>query len=49
VAYPLSNVLMDVLPEESRRRLQKQAIRVNVPVRTSLYEPGIILRNSLTS
>ena len=40
MAYPLSNVLLDALPEESRRRLQKQAIRVNVPARTSLYEPG---------
>ena len=40
MAYPISNVLMDALPEESRRRVHKQATRVNVPVRTSLYEPG---------
>ena len=40
MAYPLSNVLMDALPEESRRRPQKQGIRVNVPTRTSLDEPG---------
>jgi CRP-like cAMP-binding protein len=42
VIYPLTNVLMDALPEESRLRLLKQATRVNVPVRTSLYEPGEI-------
>jgi CRP-like cAMP-binding protein len=40
VAYPLSNVLVDALPEESRRKLLKQVTRVNVPIRTSLYEPG---------
>jgi hypothetical protein len=40
VAYPLSNVLVDALPEESRRKLLKQVTRVNVPTRTSLYEPG---------
>jgi CRP-like cAMP-binding protein len=40
VVYPLSNVLVDALPEESRRKLLKQVIRVNVPIRTSLYEPG---------
>jgi CRP-like cAMP-binding protein len=40
VAYPLSNVLIDALPEESTRKLQKEATRVKVPSRTSLYEPG---------
>jgi CRP-like cAMP-binding protein len=40
VPYPLSNVLIDALPEESRRKLLKQVIRVNLPIGTSLYEPG---------
>jgi CRP-like cAMP-binding protein len=40
VVYPLSNVLVDALPEESRRNLLKLVTRVNVPIRTSLYEPG---------
>jgi CRP-like cAMP-binding protein len=40
VAYPLSNVLIDALPEESKRRLQKEATQVKVPAGTSLYEPG---------
>src|ERR1700691_808186 len=40
VVYPLSNVLVDALPEESRRKLLKQVTRINVPIRTSLYEPG---------
>jgi CRP-like cAMP-binding protein len=40
VVYPLTNVLIDALPEESRRKLLKQVTRVNVPIRTSLYEPG---------
>jgi CRP-like cAMP-binding protein len=40
VAYPLSNILIDALPEASRRRLQKETTRVKVPTRTSLYEPG---------
>jgi CRP-like cAMP-binding protein len=38
--YSLSNVLMDALPEESRSKLLSQLSRVNVPIRTSLYEPG---------
>lgn len=38
--YPLSNVLIDALPEESRRKLVKQMTRVNLPIGTSLYEPG---------
>jgi CRP-like cAMP-binding protein len=38
--YPLSNVLVDALPEESRRTLLVQLSRVNLPIRTSLYEPG---------
>jgi CRP-like cAMP-binding protein len=40
LAYPLSNVLIDALPEQSRRRLLAQGARVPVPIRTSLYEPG---------
>lgn len=38
--YPLTNVLIDALPEENKRKLLKQVTRVNVPIRTSLYEPG---------
>jgi CRP-like cAMP-binding protein len=38
--YPLSNILIDALPDESRKRMLKQLERVSVPVRTSLYEPG---------
>src|ERR1700712_678959 len=38
--YPLSNILIDALPEESRKRLMSQLKRTPVPVRTSLYEPG---------
>lgn len=40
MVYPLSNVLIDALPEESKRKLSSQLTRVNVPIRTSLYEPG---------
>jgi CRP-like cAMP-binding protein len=40
VVYPLSNVLIDALSDESRRKLLKQVTRVSVPIRTSLYEPG---------
>src|ERR1700721_590383 len=40
LTYPLSNVLIDALPEENKRKLLKQVTRVNVPIRTSLYEPG---------
>jgi CRP-like cAMP-binding protein len=36
--YPLSNVLIDALPDENRRRLLAQGTRVSVPIRTSLYE-----------
>jgi CRP-like cAMP-binding protein len=38
--YPLSNILIDALPPENRRRLLAQGIRVAVPIRTSLYERG---------
>jgi CRP-like cAMP-binding protein len=38
--YPLSNVMIDALPEDSRKKLLSQLNRVNVPIRTSLYEPG---------
>ena len=40
MVYPLTNVLIDAMPEEARRKLFKQATRVNIPIRTSLYEPG---------
>jgi CRP-like cAMP-binding protein len=40
LAYPLSNVLIDALPEGTRRELLKQVTRVKVASRTSLYEPG---------
>lgn len=40
MVYPVSNVLIDALPEESKRKLLKQLTRVNVPIETSLYEPG---------
>lgn len=40
MVYPLTNVLIDALPEETRRKLLKQATQVNLPVRKSLYEPG---------
>jgi CRP-like cAMP-binding protein len=40
VVYPLTNVLIDALPEETKRKLFKQATRVNIPLRASLYEPG---------
>ena len=39
MVYPFSNVLIDALPEETRRKLLRQVTRVNVPLRTSLYEP----------
>jgi CRP-like cAMP-binding protein len=41
VVYPRTNVLIDALPEEIRRKLLKQVTRVDLPVRTSLYEPGV--------
>jgi CRP-like cAMP-binding protein len=40
VAYPLSNILIDALPDESRKKLLAHLKRTPVPVRTSLYEPG---------
>jgi len=40
VPYPLSNILIDALPDDSRKRLLTQLKRTAVPVRTSLYEPG---------
>jgi CRP-like cAMP-binding protein len=39
LAYPLSNVLLDALPPDSRQKVLKQVSRVNLPIRTSLYEP----------
>ena len=36
--YPLSNILIDALPEANRQRLLAQGTRVSVPIRTSLYE-----------
>lgn len=38
--YPLSNVLIDAMPEANRRRLLAQGTRVPVPIGTSLYERG---------
>jgi CRP-like cAMP-binding protein len=40
LSYPISNVLIDALPRESRHKLLKEVSRVNVPSGTSLYEPG---------
>ena len=39
VPYPLSNLLIDALPEHSRRKLTSQTKRIPIPARTSLYEP----------
>jgi CRP-like cAMP-binding protein len=38
--YPLSNVLLDSLPESDRRVLMQQIQPVALPVTTSLYEPN---------
>jgi CRP-like cAMP-binding protein len=38
--YPLSNILISALPEPTRRKLTAQLTRVNLPLRTSLYEPN---------
>jgi CRP-like cAMP-binding protein len=38
--YPLSNVLIDSLLPETRKKLLAQVSKVPVPIRTSLYEPG---------
>lgn len=40
MSYPLSNILIDAMPELSRRRLLVHGAPVPVPIRTSLYEPG---------
>lgn len=40
VLYPLSNVLLDALPEVSRRKITAQLTRTSVPLRTSMYEPN---------
>jgi CRP-like cAMP-binding protein len=40
MSNPLSNVLLDALPEEARQRLLTQLRPVTIPIRTSLYEPG---------
>ena len=40
MAYPLSNILIDALPEDSRKKLLSQLKRTSVPIRTSIYEPG---------
>ena len=42
MAYPLSNILIDALPEDSGKRLLAHLKRISVPVRTSIYEPGDI-------
>jgi CRP-like cAMP-binding protein len=40
LSYPLSNILIEALPEESRKRLLLQLKPTAVTLRTSLYEPG---------
>ena len=40
MTYPLSNVLLDSLPEESQKKVRSQLKRVSIPVNTVLYEPG---------
>jgi len=40
VPYPLSNILIDSMPEASRKSLLHHLRPVPVPLRTSLYEPG---------
>jgi CRP-like cAMP-binding protein len=40
VLYPLSNILLDALPDSARRRMTTHLHRVNIPIRTSLYEPN---------
>jgi CRP-like cAMP-binding protein len=39
MSYPLSNVLIDALPDASRRKLMGHLKPVPIPIRTSLYEP----------
>jgi hypothetical protein len=39
MAYSLSNVLIDALTEQSRRRLGALGTRISVPIRASLYKP----------
>ena len=38
--YPFTNVLLEAMPEDSRRRVKAQLSRVTIPIRTSLYEPN---------
>ena len=38
--YPLSNILVDTLPEDSRKKLEGYLKRVSIPVQAPLYEPG---------
>ena len=42
--YPLTNTLIDGLPEASRRKLMTHLSRVKIPLRTSLYEPNEVPR-----
>jgi Crp-like helix-turn-helix domain len=39
MAYPLSNVLVESLSPETRKKLYAQSVKVPLPIRTSLYEP----------
>lgn len=39
MSYPLTNILLEALPEDRRRRIKAQLSRVAIPIRTSLYEP----------
>jgi CRP-like cAMP-binding protein len=40
VDYPLTNILIDALPEDSRKRLTARLKTTPISVRTSLYEPA---------
>lgn len=42
VSYPLSNILIDSVPEHSRRTLMHNLKAVSLPVKTSLYEPDVM-------
>jgi CRP-like cAMP-binding protein len=44
LSYPLSNVLIEALPDTVKRKLLSHLQRVSIPIRTSLYEPGEVPR-----
>ncbi len=39
MSYPLTNILIEALPEDTRRRVKAQLTRVAIPIRALLYEP----------